>query len=151
MSNFIQKVRDIVTQNESPVMVMPSQRRPPLWDMLNAAMAGVIMCWALRLLWAIVGIWWHTSWSIGMSSSLKSFIHSSANAGLVIAVVLMVFALWIVIFRSSSTWRWAYFVAGFLLCSLLAKVALALCIVIVIARIFLFVQQRNNFPRVNSN
>ena len=144
MSNLIQKMRDIITQDNSPIMTLPSRQRAPLWDVLNAGMSGVIMCWALRLLWAIVGIWWHTSWSIGMPTRLKSFIHSSANAGLIIAVVLMVFALWVVIFRSSSSWRWAYFAGGFILCCLMAKVALALCMVIVIARIFLFVQQRNS-------
>ncbi|WP_414500154.1 hypothetical protein [Zymobacter sp. IVIA_12111.31 C1] len=149
MSNLINKVRDIIAQNDSPVMVMPNRQRVPLWDVLNAGMSGVIMCWALRLLWAIAGIWWHTSWSIGMPSGLRGFIHSSANAGLIIAVVLMVFALWAVIFRSSSAWRWAYFAVGFILCCLMAKIALALCVVIVIARILLFVQQRNSVPRVD--
>lgn len=147
MSNFIKKVRDIVARDDdAPVMVMPSGRRLPLWDILNAGMAGVIMCWALRLLWAIVGIWWHTSWTIGMPTSIKNFIQSSANAGLVVAVMLMIFSLWVVIFRSSSVWRWAYFGVGVVVCWLLAKVALALCAVIVIARLFFFIQQRNTPP-----
>lgn len=144
VSNLINKVRDIVVQNDNPVMVMPSRLRAPLWDVLNAGMAGVVMSWALRLLWAIIGIWWHTSWTIGMPTSIKNFIHSSANAGLAVAVILMVFALWVVIFRSSSVWRWAYFAIGMIICWLLAKIALALCVVIVIARLFLFVQQRNS-------